>query len=419
MKRYPTLLYTYLLTEMLAPFFAALLVINAVLFLGRLIPLLDRIFQLGIGLTDFIRVLAYLTPSLLLFSLPMAAMMAVIIAFSRLAGDMEIMALKASGISLLKMLPPVIVFGLATSLLTLLTATQLIPQGMKAMDQLMIHLATERLEQGVREKTFSDGLGEVVLYVEETGATGTTGLTGTTDPTGPTGSSADAPWRGVYLSDLRDRDNPLTINARSGGLRAEPAAGRLTLDLADGSIHRTGDDKSQTIFFRQYRLELPITPPVLSPGGRSSMTQDELLQRARRLGPDHPGAARFITEYHQRLALPAGCFLLCLLGLSLSQMGQSSRLALGVPLGLLSFIGYYILFTAAKTWAEGGQLPAAAALWLPNLVFLALAAYLLWRSILELGNPWLDRLIMLAQDTARRFRQWRAPVAKLSGEAGR
>ena len=88
-------------------------------------------------------------------------------------------------------------------------------------------------------------------------------------------------------------------------------------------------------------------------------------------------------------------------------MGQGSRLALGVPLGLASFVGYYILLTAAKSLAENGQLPAGPAIWLPNLLFLLLALYLLWRSALELGNPWLERLIQLVQEGGRRLRRWR------------
>lgn len=388
MKKIPLLLYTYLLTEMLAPFFAALLVLNAILFLGRLVPLLDSIFGLGIGLADFMRIMAYITPALLRFSIPMAAMMAVIIAFTRMRGDLEIVALKAAGIGLLRMLPPVLFFGLITALLTLATSTLLIPKGTTAMNQLLLHLAKEKIERGVREQTFSEGLGEVVLYVEEV------------DPD-------DRSWRGVYLADLRDADNPLTVIAAGGRLSADTVGGTATLQLHDGSLHRTlAGDKTQTITFEHYSLEIPLQPPTMGPPGRGNMTQAELLARAEQLGPEHRYYPTLIIEYHQRLALPVGCFLLSVLGLSLSQIGQGTR-ALGVPLGLASFVGYYMLLTAAKSFAENGQLPAAPAVWLPNLIFLFLTLYLLWRSALELGNPWLEKAVRLAQEGRHRLRQWR------------
>jgi len=398
MKKIPLLLYTYLLTEMLAPFFAALLVLNAILFLGRLVPLLDSIFGLGIGLADFTRIAAYITPALLRFTLPMAAMMAVVIAFTRMRGDLEIMALKAAGIGLARMLPPVLLFGIVTALLTLATSTILVPKGTTAMNQLLLHLAKEKIERGVREKSFSEGLGEVVLYVEEV-------------------SPEDRSWRGVYLSDLRDAANPLTVIAVGGRLQADKSSGLATLELTDGSLHLAQEGKTQTIAFARYSLEIPLQYPTMGHPSRGNMTQQELLARAERLGPEHRYYPTVMIEYHQRLALPVGCFLFSVLGLSLSQVGQGSRVALGVPLGLATFVGYYVLLTAAKSLAENGQLPVAAAIWLPNLIFMILALYLLRRSALELGHPWLERLLELIQTKVQRLRHWRR-AGKAEQEGG-
>ena len=81
----PILLYIYLGTEILAPFFASFLILNGILFLGRLVPFLDIIFNYNIGLVDFIRLCSYILPNLMLFSIPMASMIGVIIAFTKLS----------------------------------------------------------------------------------------------------------------------------------------------------------------------------------------------------------------------------------------------------------------------------------------------------------------------------------------------
>ncbi|MDF1613541.1 LptF/LptG family permease [Desulfurivibrio dismutans] len=387
MKKIPLLLYTYLLTEMLAPFFAALLVINAILFLGRLIPLLDEIFGLGIGLADFIRICLYMSPRLLLFSLPMAGMMGVIIAFTRMNGDYEIMALKASGIGLYRMLPPVLLIGAVTALLTLVTATVLIPKSTIATSQLFWHLAKTKVEQGVRPNTFSEGLQQVVLYVEEV--------------------TPDNTWRGVYLSDLRDPDHPVTVMAPTGKLQADPAGRRIMLTLRDGTMHRDVEDKTQTLHFGRYHLEMPITPPAAfaDRAGKNGMTQSELRQTAARLGPEHSRYKTYLIEYHQRLVLPAGAFILAVLGLTLTMLSRTPHQALGVPFGLLSFIAYYVLLTAAKTLAEGGQLPLAPAMWLPNLVFALFTVYLTQKTARELGNPWLERGLETGSRLIQRLRR--------------
>jgi lipopolysaccharide export system permease protein len=112
----PRLLYSYLTTQVLAPFYGSLIILTSILFLGRIIPILEIIFDYGIEVIDFIRLFTYFTPLLLIFALPMSSMMGVIIGATRLTNDNETMVLKSSGISLYKMLPPIIAIGLLTSL---------------------------------------------------------------------------------------------------------------------------------------------------------------------------------------------------------------------------------------------------------------------------------------------------------------
>ena len=53
----PFILYSYLAAEILAPFFASLLIVNGVLFTGRIMQIIDMIFGLNIGFADFLRFL--------------------------------------------------------------------------------------------------------------------------------------------------------------------------------------------------------------------------------------------------------------------------------------------------------------------------------------------------------------------------
>ncbi|MGB3647094.1 MAG: LptF/LptG family permease, partial [Desulfobulbales bacterium] len=75
----PRLLNTYLINQVLAPFYASLIILTSILFLSRLIPILDIILGYNIGLVDFFRLYAYFTPQLMLFALPMSGMMGVIL----------------------------------------------------------------------------------------------------------------------------------------------------------------------------------------------------------------------------------------------------------------------------------------------------------------------------------------------------
>lgn len=363
----PLLLSIYVATEILAPFFASFLILNAILFLGRVVPLLDSIFSFGVSAADFLRLCAYLLPRLMLFSIPMASMIAVILAVSRMASDNEIMALKASGIGLGRLLPPVLLFSLATALLAYFSAVTLAPQSTVAMKNLFLQLAKEKINAGVQARQFSEGLGNIVLSIDRI------------DP-------KTRQWHGVYLADLSHGETPLTIVAKTGNFDTRPEKMMVALNLADGTMNRSNNNVTQTIRFEHYRLNLPIATPAAlggaSPGdgGKNSMDQKQLLAQAASHGPGSSKGLPLLIEYHSRMALPVGCLILSVLGLGLAMLGKPGRRPPGVVLGLLCFIIYYVLFTAGKAAAERGDLPVVLGVWLPNIL-LGLFTLVLTRQV--------------------------------------
>ncbi len=369
----PVLLYIYIATEILAPFFASFLIINAILFLGRLVPLLNVIFDFGVGAGDFLRLCAYMLPKLMMFSIPMASMTAVIVAMTRMVNDNEIMALKATGIGLLRLLPPVIVIALSTSLLTYFSAVTLIPQGTLAMKSLFLQMAQEKIDKGIQPGQFSEGISNVVLYIDAV-------------------DHETRQWQGVYVSDMRHGDAPLTIVAKTGSLAAQPENMLISLTLTDGTLHRASKDITQTIRFDRYQVNLPIKTPTEIGGtsvtevGKNGLNQKQLLEQVATHGPKSPLGLSMLIEYHTRMALPAGGFILTILGLPLAMLARPGRRPLGVPLGLLLFVIYYILFTAGRTIAESGHLPVAAGIWLSN-VLIALFTIMLTRQVAREITP--------------------------------
>lgn len=301
----PLVLYPYIASEILAPFFGSLIVLNGVLFTGRLMQVIDLIFSFNIGFADFIRLCTYLLPNLLLFSIPMASTMAVIIAFSRMNNDNEILALKAAGISLYRLLVPAVAFGLCASLLTFFVSTNLIPAGSASMKGLFFKLLTKKIEKGViQEKRFSENTGNLVLYAEKV-------------------DKDTKKWSGVYISDLRDQNNPITVLAKQGSLSSRIDQMVMTLDLTDGSMYRSLDESTQISSFKRYATNLPIEPPK-SIGGIS-------------------GDAAFKSRAGSR--------------------------NIGIALGLAFFILYYVTGTAAKGMCDSSSLPAGILMWTPNILF--------------------------------------------------
>ncbi|MDA8419134.1 MAG: LptF/LptG family permease, partial [Desulfobacteraceae bacterium] len=133
----PRLLYSYLLSEITAPFLGSLVVLTGALFLGQLLQSFDLVFALGIGLADFLRLTLYLLPKMMMFSLPLAGMLGVILAFNRLGVDNEFLALRAAGVRLRQIITPVAVFALAVSLMAGYSTIVLMPRGLLSLEGLM------------------------------------------------------------------------------------------------------------------------------------------------------------------------------------------------------------------------------------------------------------------------------------------
>lgn len=376
----PFLLYTYLITETLAPFFASLAILTGILFLGRLIPLFDLIVEFGIGYADFIRLCLYLTPNLFLFAIPMASMLGVILCFTRMANDNELIALKSAGVGLYRMLPAVIMIALCTSLLTAYFSTTLMPTGTSSMKKLLIQLAKDRIDRGLQEKKFSEGIKDVVLYVDSI------------DP-------ETKSWNGVYVSDTRDKENPVTVVARTGSLNVSMADMSLTLELTRGSMHLAKDAVSQTISFDSYSLNIPMQHQDTFGGkkgksiSKKEMTQQDIREHVEKHGRSSEQGVEYLIEYHKRLALPAGCFILSILGLPLAIRTRPGQRSIGVPLGLGIFFFYYIFLTIGKSLGEQGALPVLIALWGPNFIFVVATIYVLRYAGKESTNSVVDFLL--------------------------
>lgn len=359
LSKIPLLLYSYLATEMLAPFFASFLIMNCVFFLVKLIPFLNFVLELNIGLADFIRLFSYLFPNMFLYSIPMAAMMGITIGFSRLANDSEILAFKASGISIYQILPPVAIVATLIALLTSYFSIVLIPVSEVAMKQLTYQLLKEKIDKGIQEHQFTEALGDLVVYVgkidKETGE-----------------------WRDVWVSDMRGQVIPTITMASTGNMKSDVDKMKVTIVLRNGSLHRPDIPNSQIVQFDKYQLNIPLQPPAGSATSfnRGTLTMPELLEKGKEFGGTSTEKGRvLLIEYHKRLVLPVGCLVLCLMGLPLGLQAGPRKRAVGIPIGLALFILYYMLFTLVKMMAKENTVPIALAMWSPNLLFFLLALF--------------------------------------------
>jgi lipopolysaccharide export system permease protein len=364
----PAIIYRYLMLEIMAPFGASLLAFTTIVFLGRLMRVTQMIVVKGVGLIEVLRSCVYIFPYLLVFTLPMAATVGILIAFMRLTVDQEVIALKTSGLSYVQLIPPIFAFSLAAAALTLLFTGYGSPWGQKATRDLMMEVVKRRADLGLKEQVFNTDFQGVMLFVNRV----------------PPGAGK---LDGVFIYDYRDKDNPSTIYAKSGRLSFDESREALMLRLADGRVLRWGPvlNKWQNVEFKAYELPLQL----FSFGLKNKRSEDEMylgelwqvLSQTPRDSEDH---IRLTVELHRRFSLPVGALLLCLIAMPLGMSPRHHGRAWGLILGLAVFLIYYVVFTASWRLAMSARLNAALAPWVSNLLFTGVALYLWRRTVREL-----------------------------------
>ena len=103
MKRILTL---YIIREIASLFLLGIVVFTLILLMGRLIKLTDLVISRGVPMSDISLMILYLMPSFLVFTIPMAFLLAVLLAFGRLSADNEITVMKSGGLSLVQICWP-------------------------------------------------------------------------------------------------------------------------------------------------------------------------------------------------------------------------------------------------------------------------------------------------------------------------
>jgi lipopolysaccharide export system permease protein len=354
----------YLLIEEAIPFFVTLLVLTLVLFLGKTMRYTKLLFITGSGLADFSKLLLYLMPYLLAFTIPMATLIAVLLAFARLSHDNELTAMKAAGMSFYQTIPAVALLAGFAWLVTLALSNFVLPHANSAFKRTVLEMARSRGQLVLKERIFNDQFAGLVFFINSIS---------------PDGKHL----RKVFISDSRSPETKSSIVAEEGFVVHSPDGKRMTLRLLRGQIFRVAAEMHslQTIRFQNYDLNLDLNSFAIGDKELSKAERDLGFSQLRQaLTSTKVGSKkhnRLSYEFHRRLSLPFACIVLGFLAAPLGVQSRTGSRLSGLVLGILLFLLYYVFVSGAKALCEGGSYPPAVGLWLPNVIFSALAI-ILW-----------------------------------------
>ena len=141
----------YIFREIALPFIIILFVLTFVLLMGKILQIMDLMINKGIRVLDIAHLIALIMPNFLLFTIPIALLVSILIAMGRLSADNEITVLKASGVSLLQLSYPVAVASLMAFACAMVIGYFLVPQSNFASKRLLFELASQNAGIGIKE----------------------------------------------------------------------------------------------------------------------------------------------------------------------------------------------------------------------------------------------------------------------------
>ena len=368
--KFNTIINRYIFRELLPPFVINLVFLTFIFLMTRILDITNLVVNYKVSLWAVVLMLVYSMPYFLEFVIPMSVMMAVLLTFLRLSSDNEIMALKAGGCHIYRLLPPVILFAALGWALTSYMAIFALPWGKLSLKDLSFKVISSNIDIGLKERTFSDSFDGVMIYVNKI-------------------DLKSKSLMDVFIEDQRTPNLVSTVVASRGRLFSNPQELLYRLRLNNGTINQVDlkNHSAHSISFDVYDINLDIKQIIRPESGgekdEEEMSLGELRNYLNKRSLRNDQYYLTLMEFHKKFSIPFACFALGLLAVPLGIQSRSARRSHGVGLGLIFFLGYYILLSAGWVFGEAGVYPPLIGMWVPNVVMGGIGVFLLRQTARE------------------------------------
>jgi lipopolysaccharide export system permease protein len=370
-------LYFYIVKEVVPQFFSVLIILSTILVVSQLIRLSQALVAFGVSLENILLPFLYIIVPFLSFNIPISYFASVMLAFSRFSSDGEYAAMLAGGFSLKRAAIPVMIIAVLLYFVSCFCAVYGEAWGRKELVNFYFrktqtevdNLIKYRLQEGV----FSEEFFGYMIYAEKISADRTR-----------FGNMMLAPAAGA-----KDR---FTILAPTGGISGSVMEGKLNLVLEKGILHSSNPEiNDQSILkFEQMEIDLLRLFRERILGG------DEANDDYRSFPPlqlysyiksieNNQGIDRLIyykARYllHKRISTPFIIIIFACFGMALGVADPRAGKNLAYVGAIAGIIGGYVVVMGFSWFAEKGSISAPLAAWLPNIIMLTFAGFLMYQK---------------------------------------
>ncbi len=356
----------YLLKEFFPPFIITLLCFTFILIFDDLFRLTKLFVKKGVSPLYLLELVIYVLPATVVVAIPMASLVAILLALGRLSTDNEIVAMKAHGIAFYQIMTPLLITAAGLSIIDLGLMNYALPQANQAYRALQRDIQRHNpaivLEAGIIMKEL-ESEGKLWMY-ESTNA-------------------ENGRMQNVKIWDSIWNGKPRFSHAREANLDFQ--SGRAMLTLYDGLTYEPATDNSDSFRvtkFQKQQIALQLkedlerkqfqnqTPRTMSISQLKTFIGNLRKVQETTQNPEYTlNRLRYAeVEYHKKFAIPFACLAFGLMGVPLGLMVKQNGRMIGFGLGLVLILVYYLLLQLGQSTGSSGMLPPVLAMWLPNLL---------------------------------------------------
>jgi lipopolysaccharide export system permease protein len=347
----------YLLKEFLTYLLLGLLGFIVIFIVVDLIEKMDVFLDHRAPLPLVVRYFVNLTPDVIVKMLPVSLLLATFLALGQLNKFGELTAMRAGGLSLVRIVAPVLAAAGACVLVSLLIGEFVVPAATRARDQIF-----EQRIQRIQRSTPSERAD--VTYLGRGGRI----------------------WlMGLYLVNER-RMHEVSLQEFTGGVLSRRIdAAEATWDgerwqFVSGYVRqfRAGQEVAEK-FDRMAVGGLAERPEDFAkPGHRpDEMNWFELKGYVERLRASGARVENYLVDLHLKLAFPLVCVIVVVIGVALSTRLRMQSAALGFGLSVAISFCYYGIMRASQALGHSGALPPYVAAWSADVLFGSVALVML------------------------------------------
>lgn len=366
-------LHWYLTRQVLASLLMTVSVLTFFLLLGNVLKeIIELLISRQASLWMVFQALGLLIPYVLVFAFPMGLLTATLLVFGRFSADQELTAVRAGGVSLIAVITPILLLSVACSAMSAWINLDLAPRCRVAYKNLIFQAIFQQPSLGpFRENQFvtdiSGGNNSNLVYAVFVGKIDGRQLKNilifATDRQNKTETYVGAD-RGMFLFDTNASRFVLTLYNTHG-----------TAQLAEG-LQPMGE---------QGQVEIPFDIKALSkdePELRiTDMTLSQLLEKSRELaakGISDP--TPILVQIHSKVAYSFACIGFTMVGIPLGIRAHRKETSVGIAVALGLVLIYYSFIILGQALVTRPTLAPYLIVWIPNFLFQAIGAVLLWRA---------------------------------------